>query len=85
MLKGKTKLTTVTSVGHAPTLSFNYPGDDPEKGYITEYASDRPDKTDDVWDWLFRQKRPKQADGPKINREPRSKISDFFPNLPSRG
>ncbi len=61
-LGANTKLTTVTGMGHAPTLSFNYPGDDPEKGYVTEYASDRPDKTDDVWDWLFRQKRSVQAE-----------------------
>ena len=60
-LNGNTKLTTVTGVGHAPTLSFNYPGDDPEKGYVTEYASDRADRTDNVWDWLFQQKRSVQA------------------------
>ncbi len=61
-LGANTKLTTVTGVGHAATLSFNYPGDDPEKGYVTDYASDRPDKTDNVWDWLFRQKRTVQAE-----------------------
>ena len=56
-LNPNTKLTTVTGVGHGSRLSFTYTGDDPEKGYVTEYASDRPDKTDHVWEWLFMQKR----------------------------
>ena len=33
--------------------STKYTDNDAEKGYVTEYASDRPDKTDLVWDWLF--------------------------------
>jgi predicted peptidase len=58
-LNGNAKFTTLPGVGHGSTNSpaFRYTGDDPEKGYITEYASDRCDKTDHVWDWLFRQKR----------------------------
>ena len=58
-LNGNAKLTTLPGVGHGSQNSpaFRYTGDDPEKGYITEYASDRCDKTDHVWDWLFRQKR----------------------------
>ncbi len=58
-LNGNAKFTTLPGVGHGSENSpaFKYTGDDPEKGYITEYASDRCDKTDHVWDWLFRQKR----------------------------
>jgi predicted peptidase len=78
-LNGNTKLTTVNGVGHGSQLSFNYPGDDPEKGYITEYASDRPDKTDDVWDWLFRQKRSGQTEGAELNKT-LAEINDRFEN-----
>ena len=62
-LNGNAKLTTLPGVGHGSQNSpaFRYTGDDPEKGYITEYASDRCDKTDHVWDWLFRQKRSRQV------------------------
>lgn len=61
-LGANAKLTTVTGVGHGSnSLAFNYTGDDPDKGYFTEYASDRPDKTDHVWDWLFKQKRSSQV------------------------
>jgi predicted peptidase len=58
-LNANAKFTTLKGVGHGSKNSpaFKYTGDDPEKGYITEYASDRCDKTDHVWDWLFRQKR----------------------------
>jgi hypothetical protein len=58
-LNANAKLTTLPGVGHGSKNSpaFKYTGDDPEKGYITEYASDRCDKTVHVWDWLFRQKR----------------------------
>jgi len=58
-LNANAKFTTLKGVGHGSKNSpaFRYTGDDPEKGYITEYASDRCDKTDHVWDWLFRQKR----------------------------
>jgi len=57
-LNGNAKLTTLTGVGHGSSKhAFKYSGDNPQKGFITEYASDRCDKTDHVWDWLFRQKR----------------------------
>ena len=57
-LNGNAKFTTLGGKGHGSSYhTFRYKGDDPEKGYITEYASDRCDKTDHVWDWLFRQKR----------------------------
>lgn len=67
-LNANTKLTTVTGVGHGSRLSFNYTGDDPEKDYVTEYASDRPDKTDHVWDWLFRQNRSGQVGHAELNK-----------------
>ena len=58
-LNGNAKFTTLPGVGHGSENSpaFKYTGDNSEKGYITEYASGRVDKTDHVWDWLFRQKR----------------------------
>lgn len=57
-LNANAKFTTVTGVGHGSnSLAFNYTGDDPEKGYATDYASSRVDRTADVWDWLFKQKR----------------------------
>jgi len=57
-LNGNAKFTTLAGRGHGSSYhSFRYSGDNPNQGYITEYASDRCDKTDDVWDWLFRQER----------------------------
>ena len=57
-LNGNAKFTTLGGKGHGSSYhTFRYKGDDPKKRYITEYASDRVDKTDDVWDWLFKQKR----------------------------
>ncbi|MEO2016611.1 MAG: prolyl oligopeptidase family serine peptidase [Fuerstiella sp.] len=77
-LNANTKLTTVTGVGHGSnSLSFNYTGDDPDKGYFTEYASDRPDKTDHVWDWLFKQKRSGQVGRADINKT-LQEINDRF-------
>jgi predicted peptidase len=56
-LGGNMKYTELLDVGHgANSIAFKYTGDDPTRGYVTHYASDRPDKTPDVWDWLFRQK-----------------------------
>ena len=55
-LGGNMKYTELRGVGHgANAIAFQYTGDDPTKGYITQYASDRPDKTADIWDWLFKQ------------------------------
>ena len=56
-LGGKMKYTELMGVGHgASSIAFRYTGDDPTKGRLTQYASDRTDKTPDVWDWLFRQR-----------------------------
>ena len=55
--------------GHGSNrLAFNDTGDDPDNGYFTEYASDRPDKTDHVWDWLFKQKLSGQVGRADINK-----------------
>ena len=56
-LGGNMKSTELRGVGHgANAIAFRYTEDDPAKGYVTQYASDRVDKTPDIWDWLFRQK-----------------------------
>lgn len=55
--KGNMKLTELPGTGHgANAFAFTFTGDDKEKGFITQTASDRCDKTNDVWDWLFAQK-----------------------------
>ena len=55
---GNMKFTTLKGVKHgANAPAFNYTGDDPAKGYTTAYASGRPDKTEDIWDWLFKHNR----------------------------
>jgi predicted peptidase len=54
-MNGNMKYTEIPSTGHG-TPGFSYTGDDEAKGHITQYASDRCDKTNHVWDWLFKQK-----------------------------
>lgn len=55
---GNMKFTTLKGVKHgANRPAFNYTGDVPGKGFTTAYASDLPDKTADIWDWLFKHKR----------------------------
>jgi predicted peptidase len=55
-LGGNMKYTELRGVGHgANAIAFKYTGDNTEKGYVTHYASSTPDKTADVWDWLFKQ------------------------------
>ncbi len=78
-LNGNAKLTTLPGVGHGATNSpaFKYTGDDAAKGYVTEYASDRCDKTDHVWDWLFRQKRSREAEDAALNKTLKG-INDRF-------
>ncbi|MCS1407094.1 MAG: hypothetical protein M2R45_00250 [Verrucomicrobia subdivision 3 bacterium] len=52
------KFTTLKGIKHATvTPAFSYTGDDPAKGFTTVHTSDQTDKTNDVWDWLFPQKR----------------------------
>ncbi len=55
---GVMKYTELGGVKHgASTHAFKYRGDDPTKRFVTHVASDRCDGTEDVWEWLFRQRR----------------------------
>ena len=57
-LGSNTKFTELKGVGHSvQKQAFSYTGDDGDKGYITSYASGKCDRTADVWQWLFKQKR----------------------------
>lgn len=52
------KFTEVANIGHGVGgVAFRYTGDSKENTGVTKYASDRCDKTADVWDWLFSKKR----------------------------
>jgi poly(3-hydroxybutyrate) depolymerase len=52
------KFTEMANRGHNVSgAAFEYTGDSPVEGGVTKYASDKCDKTADVWDWLFKQKR----------------------------
>ena len=52
------KFTEMANRGHnVGEAAFKYTGDSPVEGGVTKYASDKCDKTADVWDWLFSQKR----------------------------
>ena len=52
-----------TTLGNEPhggktrTIAFSNAGDNPAKGYLTQFASDKCDRDPKVWDWLFKQKR----------------------------
>jgi predicted peptidase len=54
-LSANAKYTELSGVGHGQQDTFVYSGD--ERGHKTSYASDRCDKTSNVWDWLFAQRR----------------------------
>jgi predicted peptidase len=56
-LGANTKYTELNGVGHSQHATFVYSGDDSDTGHKTSYASDRCDKTENIWDWLFAQKR----------------------------
>ena len=52
------KFTEMANRGHnVGGAAFKYTGDSPVEGGVTKYASDKCDKTSDVWDWLFSKKR----------------------------
>ncbi len=54
----KVKFTEVANIGHGVgAIAFSYAGDTTANTGVTKYASDRCDKTADVWDWLFSKKR----------------------------
>ena len=58
---GNLKYTELKDVKHnASRYAFSYEGDEPEKGYVTQYSSERCDKTANVWDWLFAQRLDKR-------------------------
>jgi len=61
-LGGNMKYTELKDVKHnASRYAFSYEGDEPEKSYVTQYSSERCDKTANVWDWLFAQRLDKRA------------------------
>ena len=56
MLAHNMRVTELRDGAHgANAIAFRYTGDTAAQGDITEYACDRPGKTPDVWDWLFKQ------------------------------
>ena len=58
---GNLKYTELKDVKHnASQYAFSYEGDEPEKGYVTQYSSERCDKTPNAWDWLFAQRLDKR-------------------------
>lgn len=58
---GNLKFTELKNVGHgAAQYAFSYKGDNPEKGYVTQYSNEKCDKTANVWDWLFAQRLDKR-------------------------
>ncbi|QDU82468.1 Prolyl oligopeptidase family protein [Polystyrenella longa] len=58
---GNVKFTQLKHVGHgAAQYAFSFNGDSQEKGYVTQYSSDKCDKTENVWDWLFAQRLDKR-------------------------
>jgi predicted peptidase len=60
-LEGNMKFTELKGVPHSASRhAFTYKADNPDKGYITHCSSPLCDKTGDVWQWLFGQKRQNQ-------------------------
>lgn len=58
---GNMKFTTLKGAKHGAAMpAFNFSGDNPENGSVTQFASDNVDKTENVWVWLFNQKRDRQ-------------------------
>ena len=57
-LGGNMKYTELEGMPHEIEMTaFVYEGDDPDRGFITQYSSDRCDRTQNIWDWLFAQRR----------------------------
>ena len=58
LVGGNMKYTELKGVKHnSSAAAFVYTGDDTERGLVTQYTNDLCDRTPDVWDWLFAQKR----------------------------
>jgi len=57
-LGGNMKYTELEGMPHnIEATAFLYDGDDPDRGFATQYSSDRCDRTQNIWDWLFAQQR----------------------------
>jgi len=57
-LGGNMKYTELEGMPHNIEMTaFLYDGDDTDRGFVTQCSSDRCDRTQNVWDWLFAQKR----------------------------
>jgi predicted peptidase len=55
---GNMKYSELKGVNHNLNLiAFDHKGDDEAKGWITQSSSALCDREDNVWDWLFKQKR----------------------------
>lgn len=56
---GSIKYTELRGIRHSSWIqAFTYTGDDPARGFLTRASGDEVDPTSDVWQWLFRQRRP---------------------------
>ena len=56
---GSIKYTELRGIQHNSWIqAFTYTGDDPARGFSTRASGDEVDPTSDVWQWLFRQRRP---------------------------
>lgn len=57
--RGNMKYTEFADTGHSSWIrAFTFNGDRTVEGAVTKYSSDKCDKTENIWDWLFRQKKP---------------------------
>ncbi len=55
---GVVKYTELAGVRHPSWIqAFTYAGDNRSKGFVTLHASEETDRTADVWEWLFAQRR----------------------------
>jgi len=55
---GNMIFTTLGGVGHgAADVAFSHEGDAGKPGFSTAYASEKCDRTENVWEWLFAQRR----------------------------
>ncbi len=55
---GAIKYTELPGVRHNSWIqAFQYKGDEPDRGFVTQVSGPDVDPTDDVWKWLFRQRR----------------------------
>ena len=55
---GSIKYTELRGIRHNSWIqAFAYKGDDPDRGFVTAVSNDRVDRTSQVWEWLFRQRR----------------------------